>query len=299
METTHFYNRVFVDALKGKSHYNIPDLEEGYRKGTDAYNIPHGFKGDYSTVLKEENIFRRYATEMYVKDTDESIMSVLATAEAEICEDGVAYPEDSDEFIQIPFKAYKIASLCKVSDSFVYDKKFDIQKYITNEFARRFGRAEEHYFINGTGVGQPTGILDAADIGVETAELTYDDVVKLFFSVKPEYRKNAVWVMNDDTALKLRTLKNSAGDYIWNHSNNTILGKPVEISNHMPNAENGNKPIFFGDLSYFWILQRDVLYVRTLVEKYAPQGAVGYVGTERLDGKLVRSEAVKTLKITA
>lgn len=299
MVTTHFYNRVFEDALKGKTHYNVPDLEEGYRKGTDAYNIPHGFKGDYSTVLKEENLFRRYATEMYVKDSDECIMSVLATAEAEICPDGVAFPEDSDEFVKIPFKAYKIASLCKVSDSFVYDKKFDIQKYITDEFARRFGRTEENYFINGTGVEQPTGILNAADIGVKTAELTYDDAVKLFFSVKPKYRRNAIWVMNDNTALKLRTLKDASGNYIWNHSDNTILGKPVEISNYMPNAETGNKPIFFGDLSYFWILQRDVLYVRTLMEKYAPQGAIGYVGTERLDGKLVRSEAVKTLKITA
>ena len=65
------------------------------------------------------------------------------------------------------------------------------------------------------------------------------------------------------------------------------------------NDENGNKPIFFGDLSFYWILQRDKLAVKTLSEKFALQGAIGYVGTERLDGKLIRSEAVKTLKITA
>ena len=67
----------------------------------------------------------------------------------------------------------------------------------------------------------------------------------------------------------------------------------------MPDAESGNKPIFFGDLSFFWILQRDKFYVKTLTEKYALEGAVGYVGTERLDGKLIRPEAVKTLNITA
>ena len=299
METTYFYNNAFINALKGKTHYEVPDLEEGYRAGTKGYSFPNGFKGDFSSTLREENLFRRYGTEMLVKDCDENILTVVSTAEAEVCGDGEAYPEDSDEFEKIPFMAYKIASLCKISDTFIYDNKFDIQKYITNEFARRFGRAEERYFINGTGIGEPTGILNAADTGVETAELTYDDVIKLFFSVKPEYRKKAVWVVNDDTALKLRTLKNSAGDYIWNHSDNTILGRPVEISNHMPNAESGNKPIFFGDLSYFWILQRDNLYVRALTEKYILNGAIGYIGTERLDGKLVKSEAVKTLKITA
>lgn len=299
METTHFYNRAFVDALKGKSHHTNRDLEEGYRSGRDGYSMPHGFKGDFANTLKEENVFRRYGTEMFVKDCEDNIYTVHSDAEAEICSPMEAYPEDSDEIERIPFMAYKIASLCKVTDTFMYDKKFDIQKYITKEFARRFGRAEEKYFINGSGDGEPTGILNSADTGVATAELTYEDVVKLFFSINPKYRKKAVWVMNDDTALKLRTLKNSAGDYIWNHSDNTILGRPVEISNYMPNAESGNKPIFFGDLSFFWILQRDKFYVKTLTEKYALEGAIGYVGTERLDGKLVRSEAVKTLNITA
>lgn len=96
--------------------------------------------------------------------------------------------------------------------------------------------------------------------------------------------------MNDEMALKLHTLKRSTGNHLWNYN--------VEISMCMPNDENGNKPIFFGDLSFYWILQRDKLAVKTLSEKFALQGAIGYVGTERLDGKLIRSEAMKTLKIT-
>ena len=39
-------------------------------------------------------------------------------------------------------------------------------------------------------------------------------MVKLYFSVKPEYRKNGVWMMNDETALTLRTLKDADGNYV-------------------------------------------------------------------------------------
>ena len=291
METTNLYNYSFENALRGKTPREIPELSEGYRNVDNSYIFPKGFKGDFNSALKKENIFRRYGTEMYVKDCQQTIHTVLYTADADVVPEGRAYPQDSDDFSQIPFMAYKIATLCKVSETLMLDKKFNIQRYLTNEFARRFGRVEEKYFINGTGEEQPTGILSTADVGVETTEITYDDVIKLFFSLKPEYRKNAVWVMNDETAL--------TGDYLWNHNSDTILGRPVEISMYMPNDENGNKPIFFGDLSFYWILQRDKLAVKTLSEKFALQGAIGYVGTERLDGKLIRNEAVKTLKITA
>ncbi len=299
METTTIYNSAFAKALRGKTHHEEPALGEGYISGNGSYAFPKGFNGDFSSALKKENIFRRYGTNMYVKDCEENIHTILSTAGAEITPEGKAFPEDNDEFSSIPFMSYKIASICKLSETLMLDRNFNIEKYLTNEFARRFGRCEEYYFINGTGIGEPTGVLTAAEIGVETAEITYDDMVKLYFSLKSEYRKYAVWVMNDKTALKLRTLKDNNGNYIWNSGNDTILGRPVEISNNMPDAEGGNKPVFFGDLSFYWILQRDKLAVKPLTERYALNGAIGYVGTERLDGKLVRSEAVKTLNITA
>jgi HK97 family phage major capsid protein len=62
---------------------------------------------------------------------------------------------------------------------------------------------------------------------------------KLYFSVKPEYRKNGVWLMNDETALALRTLKDSAGNYLWRDSDDTILGKPVVMNSAMPSAAAG------------------------------------------------------------
>ena len=61
--------------------------------------------------------------------------------------------------------------------------------------------------------------------------------------MKPECRKNAIWLMNDRTALAIRRLKDLTGNYIWNGSTDTILGKPVRICDEMPDIGAGTKPV--------------------------------------------------------
>ena len=75
-------------------------------------------------------------------------------------------------------------------------------------------------------------------------------MISLYFSVDKEYRRNGIWLMNDKTALALRKLKDIDGNYLWNQTNDTILGKQVIISEYMPDIETGTKPIAFDDFSY-------------------------------------------------
>lgn len=190
-------------------------------------------------------------------------------------------------------------SLCPIRYCSVFGY-FNVEKYLTNEFARRFGRAEEQVFINGTGVNEPTGLLITAETGhyIDTSDsLSYDDIISLFFATKPEFRKNGVWLMNDNTALILRTLKDINGNYLWLQSDDTILGKPVIISPYMPDIAANSIPVVFGDLSYFWILERHPLSVKILTELYARENQTGYAAYERIDGKLIRPEAVQLLKV--
>jgi Predicted phage phi-C31 gp36 major capsid-like protein len=63
--------------------------------------------------------------------------------------------------------------------------------------------------LNGNGTTQPTGIL-TADADVTTADnstISFDEIISLYFSLKDEYRNNAVFIMHDNTAMLLRTLK--------------------------------------------------------------------------------------------
>lgn len=144
----------------------------------------------------------------------------------------------------------------------------------------------------------PYGILHAeqgAEVGFETTTITADDIIHLYFSLESKYRNHAVWIMNDKMAMTLRLLKDSNGQYVW--QDNTLLGKEVLISNFKPDTISGNKPIVFGDFSYYLLVYRTPLQIQVLTEKFAAVDQTGYLGSEFLDGRLVRRKAAKALVI--
>ena len=106
-------------------------------------------------------------------------------------------------------------------------------------------------------------------------------------------------MMNDNTAMALRKLKDESGFPLWNHNSDTIFGKPVIINNDMPDAESGSKPVAFGDFSYYWIIDRRRASIRNLLEKFILDQYIGIQAFEFLDAKLVRRDAIKVMKITA
>jgi HK97 family phage major capsid protein len=63
----------------------------------------------------------------------------------------------------------------------------------------------------------------------------------------------------------------------------------------MPQMAKGKKAMLFGDLSYYWIADRQGRSFKRLNELYAATGQVGFLASERVDGKLILSEAVKVL----
>ena len=65
----------------------------------------------------------------------------------------------------------------------------------------------------------------------------------------------------------------------------------------MPSVTEGNKPIAFRDFSYYWIIKRTPVSVRMLQELFAIRHQTGYLAFEFIDGKLIRSEAIKVIKI--
>ena len=63
----------------------------------------------------------------------------------------------------------------------------------------------------------------------------------------------------------------------------------------MPIIGAGAKSILFGDLGYYWVADREGRSFKRLNELYAATGQVGFLASERVDGKLILPEAVKVL----
>lgn len=297
------YDRQFWDVMRG-SRTPSEILRGGYSNATGGYKLPSTSNRKYHDLLLAESNFRKLANVLTIKGKDERLWARTCNDMAMWVPEGGKIPlrDGMTDFTRYVLKKYKLATAFKLDQDIVFEPGFNVEDYLLRRLAKNFALAEDNAFISGTGENMPTGILadmGGAEIGVTAAVLTYEDVAKLFFSVKPEYRNGGIWMMNDETAYALRTLKDEGGNYIWNHSNDTILGKKVCICNSMPPVGTGAKPIAFGDFSYYWIVDRAPVDLQPLVEEYALYDQIGYVGFEFLDAKLIRPEAIKVLQVTA
>jgi len=297
--TTPRYGRAFWDMMR-KRKFDDSDLNTRQQSPT-GYYLPNESDSKFRKQQVRMNVFRRIATVIFTENAESKVKSVLPTGEAAFVEENGAIPETEAVFAAWMVKAHKIAKIVKVSNEFVNDAGFDLEGALASEFGREFGKIEEEGCINGNGINRPYGLLhpaEGAETGVtiaESAAISFDNVKSLYFSLDADYRRNAAWLMSDETALYLRTLKDSAGSYLWRDSDDTILGKPVYTSPFMPGMEAGSKPIAFGDFSFYWLIERGGVTLKALHEKYAVNGVTGFIGTEFVDGRLVRREAVKAL----
>ncbi|MDL2205784.1 phage major capsid protein [Eubacteriales bacterium OttesenSCG-928-N13] len=303
------YKTAFWNVMRNKS---VPhEIYNALQVGTDSeggYLVPDEYERTLIEALEEQNIFRQLAKVITTSSGDRKIPVVVSKGSAAWIDEEAAYPESDDVFGQTSIGAYKLATMIKVSDELLHDSVFDVASYIAKEFARRIGAAEEEAFFTGNGTGKPLGILAAtggAQTGVTTASATaiaMDEVMDLFYSLRAPYRRNSVFIMNDSTVKALRKLKNGNGDYIWQPSvvagtPDTLLNRPVYTSTFMPTIAASAKTILFGDLGYYWVADREGRKFQRLNELYAPTGQVGFLSSERVDGKLILPEAVKTLEM--
>ena len=302
------YKGSFWNAMRVKAP--MPSVLNALQEGTDSeggYLVPDEFERTLVEALEEENVFRTLAHVIKTSSGDRKIPVVASKGTASWVDEEGAYTESDDAFSQVSIGAYKLGTMIKVSEELLADSVFDLEAYISKEFARRIGAREEESFFNGDGKGKPLGILaakDGAEVGVTAASataITADEVIDLFYSLKAPYRKNAVWVLHDATVKQIRKLKDSTGQYLWQPSlvagtPDTILGRPVKTSAFMPTAAAGAKTIAFGDFKYYWIADRQGRTFKKLSELYAANGQVGFMGTQRVDGQLILPEAIKVLQ---
>lgn len=301
------YQKSFWNVMRSKS---VPhEVMNALQVGTDSeggYLAPDEYQKTLVQALEEENIFRKLAHRIATDSGERKIPVVATKGTASWLDEEAAFTESDDTFGQVSIGAYKLGTIIKVSEELLNDSVFDMPAYIAKEFARRIGAAEEAAFFTGDGTNKPTGILAAsggAKNGVTAAgtdKITADELIDLFYALRAPYRRNAVWLLNDSTVKAIRKLKNTTGDYLWQPSlvagtPDTILGRPVYTSSCMPELATGKKPIAFGDLGYYWIADRQGRSFKRLNELYAANGQVGFLSSERVDGKLILPEAVQTL----
>jgi len=296
------YRADFRNILRGK-----PMIHNVMQEGVDAdggYLVPEEFERQIITGLEEANVVRSIA-KVITTSAERKIPLAATHSLAQWTLENGAYAESNPTFGQITVDAYKLTDLVKVSTELLQDSMFDLESYIATEFARAFGVAEEQAFCVGTGTGQPTGIFTAngGHVGVTAGTaITVDNLIDLIYSLKAPYRRNAKFLMKDSTISALRKLKDSNGAYLWQPSvqagqPDRLLGYPIYTSPYVPDVATSAYPIAFGDFSNYWICDRLGRTVQRLNELYSTNGQVGFICTQRVDGKVVLAEGIQLLQM--
>ena len=296
------YRMAMIAAIRS----NFRNVSNVLQEGVDSdggYLVPEEMDSRLLDVLTEENIMRNLGTK--ITTSGERKINIAATKPAASwIEEGGALSFGDATFDQIIMDAYKLHVAIKVTEELLYDNAFNLESYIIQQFGKAISNAEEDAFLNGDGNHKPTGLLNSAATGVTTAgaSITADELISLVYSLKRPYRKNAAFIVNDQTLAVIRKLKDANQAYIWQPSYQAgepdrLLGYALHTSPYMPTIAAGKAVIAFGDYSYYNIGDRGTRSLQELKELFAGNGMVGFVMKERVDGKLVLPEAVQTLKI--
>lgn len=220
----------------------------------------------------------------------------------------VAYAEEfkpltssNGKFKNIELDGFLAGALSKISNSLINNSQFDIVSFVVDQMAEDIARFIEHELLIGTS-GKVTGLSTMQNKVTAAAAnaITSDEVVKLKDSIKDVYQSNAIWIMSSSTRTALRLLKGTDGHYLLQDDitspfGSTLLGKPVYVSDNMPEIGADTTPIYYGDMTGLATKFSENITTQVLREKYADEHATGVVAWFEFDSKVQNEQKLAKL----
>lgn len=292
---------VFGDKVAAKA------LSEG--TGADGgFIVPTEFRASVLAKRDKVSVIRPRATvipmtrDQLQVPAEGNAVTVTWTAE------NIALTESNPTFAQVTLNTNKLTALSKMSRELFADTPINLLDYIAGVYGRAIAKEEDKVFMAGTGTGQPKGIrtYTFTSVAQAGANLAANDVKELFYTLASQYRENGAWLIHNSRIKLIDKLQDSQGRYLWadgmSGAPNTLLGRPVLEQNDIPTnlgAGTNESEIFFGDLSYYLIGDRQDVVVESTTEG-AGAFETHQVATKvitRVDGQLGLTDPI--VKLTA
>ena len=212
----------------------------------------------------------------------------------------------SGAFDTVQLDGFLAGCLTKISRSLINNVDFDIVGFVVDEMALAIRRFIEDQLLNGyTATGASDGVTGLSTLtnGITAASasaITADEVIRLHDCIKDEFQQNAIWIMSPATRTALRLLKSSTGYYLLNDDISTpfgtsLLGKPVYVSDNMPDMATGVHAIYYGDMRGLATKFSENINIEVLRERYADEHAYGVIGWFEFDGKVIDEQQIAAL----
>lgn len=131
--------------------------------------------------------------------------------------EAAAKTASTPEFRQVELNLKKLVGLCYATDELLQDAAA-LASVLQDGFVEEFGFKLDDAVINGTGAGQPLGILNAGcvvsqakEVGQAAATLVWENIVKMWSRLWAPSQGNAVWLINQAVFPQLLTIAQSVG----------------------------------------------------------------------------------------
>jgi HK97 family phage major capsid protein len=197
----------------------------------------------------------------------------------------------------IQLKAKKLACFSQASNELIADG-MSFEEMLAGALIKGLGWYMDYAFINGTGEGQPLGIInDPALITVDkedsqsAATITYQNVVNMFSRLAPSCFTNAVWLANPSVIPQLLTMTITIGTggaqipvFREESGKFTLLGKEVLFTEKCP-ALGAKGDLILADLSQYAIgMRKEIALDRSNVPGWM-EDMTDYRVIVRVDGQ--------------
>lgn len=157
-------------------------------------------------------------------------------------EEAAEKDETEPVFKQINLVAHKLVTYTEASDELLEDSAISLESLLQTLFRGSIDWYEEHAFVNGTGAGQPQGVIGApATFAQGRAAAGAIGIVDIINMLEHFHGSNPVWLISRSALPSIMQLNGPAGNasYVFMPSARdgmpgTLFGYPVFWNEHCP-----------------------------------------------------------------
>lgn len=315
------HKAAFSNFIRKGVEQGLTELQQkAMQVGVDAdggYAVPMELNTDILSALRDEVVMRQECTVMTVGTPDwKRLVNEGGIASGWVGETDER-PETGTPKLGVISPVWgEIYGNPHATQTMLDDALFNVESFIVNELSQEFAEKEEIAFTLGDGDKKPRGFLaygcstksdkerdlrQLQNIVASASDLAADNLVELIYSLRKPYRSGAKFMMNNQSLLAARKLKDAQGNYLWQPGlqvgqPSSLAGYAVAENEQMPDIgdESGKSPIAFGNFKRgFYIFDR--IGIRMLRDPYSKKPFVGFYTTKRVGSMLNDSCAIKLL----
>lgn len=213
---------------------------------------------------------------------------------------------DAGAFTSVELGGYLAGALTLIGRSVENNGAFSVTDFIVQQMAEEIAAWLEGQLLSGTGTSQAQGALNTTNVltAAGGTAITGDELIGLQASVKQVYQANACWTMHPTTFTAIKKLKDANNRYLLQDDITgeipfRLLGKPVFLSDNMPEMAAGAKTVLYGDYSGLSVNLREDISIEVLREKYATQHAIGVVSWFEFDSRVTDNQRLAVLTMAS